>query len=153
KELIMKLTDEELKELYKRQTARSVRGRGECLTEEDLLKAATGELSRIERERVADHLSACSDCAEEFRIANSLKPWAEEIAAASGKPTTKISAFPIRTPYKTAFYAVAASLLIVCLGLSAWVVSLRRENRSVAERSNEQLAERDRAVAAAKESL
>lgn len=88
----MKLTSEALNELYQQQTARSTRGQAECLTEETLLRAATGELSRSERQCVADHLMVCSDCAEEYRLIRSLKPWAEQVAAASGEPAPEAKA-------------------------------------------------------------
>jgi len=48
---------------------------------------------------------------------------------------------------------VAASLLIVSLGLGGWILSLRRENQRLAAHLNEQLAEREQAVAAATKSL
>src|SRR5262245_40730446 len=76
----MKLTDEEMRRLYRRQTARSRSGRAECLSEEAMTRVAEGELSQSEREALADHLMACSDCAEEYRILRELKPWAERAA-------------------------------------------------------------------------
>jgi hypothetical protein len=76
----MKLTNEEMSRLYRRQTARSRAGRAECLSEEALTRAAEGELRQSEREVIVDHLMACSDCAEEYRILRELKPWAERAA-------------------------------------------------------------------------
>jgi hypothetical protein len=55
---------------------------------------------------------------------------------------------PVRIPY-----AIAASLLIVSLGLGAWIVSLRRENQRLAAGFNEQLIEREQAIAVATKSL
>ncbi|RME48131.1 MAG: hypothetical protein D6791_04080 [Chloroflexi bacterium] len=80
----MKLTSDELKELYQQRTTHSTRRPVECLTAETLRRAANRELSQPERERVADHLMVCADCAEEYRLIRSLRPWAERIAAASG---------------------------------------------------------------------
>ena len=70
----MKLTSEEMRSLYQRQTARSIAGRGDCLLEDVMTRAAAGELSRSERGMIADHLAVCSDCAQEYRILRRLKP-------------------------------------------------------------------------------
>jgi len=88
----MKLMTDELKKLYQQRTTRSARRQAECLSEETLLRATMGELSQAERERVADHLMACSDCAEEYRLIRSLKPWAEQVAAPSGEPAPQAKA-------------------------------------------------------------
>ncbi len=74
----MRLADDELRKLYQQGTA--ARSRTGCPSSEILGRAAAGELSRPEREQVADHLAACSDCAQEYRTVLSLEPWAESIA-------------------------------------------------------------------------
>jgi hypothetical protein len=79
----MKLTNEELSRLYRRQTARSRAGRAECLSEEAMARAAEGEMRQSEREVIADHLMACSDCAEEYRVLRELKLWAERTAVSA----------------------------------------------------------------------
>src|SRR5262245_56885880 len=79
----MKLTNEELSRLHRRQTARSRAGRAECLSEEAMARAAEGGLSQSEREVIVDHLMACSDCAEEYRVLRELKPWAERAAVSA----------------------------------------------------------------------
>lgn len=81
----MKLTEEQIKELYRRRTARLVRGPAECLTEELLRCTAARELTQDERERVIHHLRSCSDCAREYRIAHSSKQWASQVAPAFGQ--------------------------------------------------------------------
>ena len=77
----MRLTKEELTELYLKRTARSARERGDCPVEAMFVRAATKELNRQEREQFADHLSACSDCAGEYRLIQSLKSEMEPGAA------------------------------------------------------------------------
>lgn len=74
----MKLTEAKLKELYQRQTARTQRRPAGCLTEEQFVRVAIGELSQQERLEAAQHLSTCSDCTEEYRLIQALKPWAKE---------------------------------------------------------------------------
>ena len=77
----MKLNSEELRSLYQRETARSNRrSDSECLTEEGVGRAVAGELDQAERERIADHLVSCSDCAKEYHAAKSIKSWADETA-------------------------------------------------------------------------
>jgi hypothetical protein len=144
----MRLTDDELKRLYSRQTARSVHGGKECLSEEELLGLATGEVSKAERERMADHLMSCSDCSEEYQLTLSLKPLVDE-ATTSEKRPQRIRNFP---PVR-ALYAIAASMLIASICLGAWIFYLQREKRETISRLNEQLAEKERAIAAANESL
>src|SRR5262245_17925983 len=155
----MKLTSEELKALYQAQTRRSARGGAECLSDEMLARAASDNLSQTERERVADHLTACSDCAEEYRLARSLKPWAGQVAASTSAdaavaqhqtempgraPQTgwrQLLSAPFRAVYFPA--AVAAVLLIVSVMLGFWIASLRRENARLVADLNGQRATRD----------
>lgn len=143
----MKLTEEELKELYQQGTARSARRRADCLTEEMLLQAATGELSAADDERVTEHLMVCSDCIQEYRFVRTFKPWEDQVETAYGAPVRErpgrwwvsLQAFRqhlIWTPQGRATVAAAASALVVTLAFSAWIISVRR-----------QLPERDRAIA------
>ena len=171
----MKLTNEEMRRLYRRQTARSRAGRAECLSEEAMTRAAEGELRQSEREVVVDHLMACSDCAEEYRVLRELKPWAERAAVSayeresaiksvSAPPGKEARVVPrqlgragragwaslarrLAGIFSAGFetYAIAAASLVVSLACMAWVISLKRENARMAARLNEQLASRDQA--------
>lgn len=163
----MRLTSDEIKSLYQEQTSRPARRLAECLTPEALSRAATGEVSQAERERLADHLMACADCAQEYRLARSLHLKAEQVATPEEKPAPNLQvvqpqsarrAFSWRrlagifSPVRLA-YTLAMSLFVVSLALGAWIVSLRQEDRDTAARHEQQLAEREKAVAAASESL
>jgi hypothetical protein len=151
----MRLTEEELKKLYQKQTARPAREREECLTEEELLRAAMGEMSPSERERFADHMISCSDCAQEYRLTQSLKPLAEQVTdgeAKISKAEAEVIAIRAFLPVR-ALYAIAASLLVLCIGLGIWAQSLRREKSLALAGLNEQLAERERTIAAQEEAL
>jgi hypothetical protein len=149
----MRLTEEELKKLYQQQAACPARGRAECLTEEDLLRAAVGELNNSERGRMADHLLSCSDCIEEYRLTISLKPLAEQIADIKVKmPRIEPWALGSKTQVRV-FRAVAASLLFITVLLSGWTLFLLDENSRVATGSKEKIAEMDRAIAGSEESL
>jgi hypothetical protein len=161
----MRLTSEELKELFRKEIACASRLRAECLSAEEMMRAAEGRMSQAERERVTGHLRACADCAEEYRVVPSLKPWAATAAASIGEPgpefkgaddaprsgwRERLAAFLSPAVFS---YAIAAALLIVSVALGVWAVSLYREKQRLAAGVNQQLNERDRALAAAAESL
>lgn len=173
----MRLTSEELKESYRKETARASWQRADCLSAEEMMRAAEGQTSQAERKTVADHLMACADCAEEYRLVRSLKTWAETAAAsvdeannlAGVKPESilrlderRVSSAPrsgwrrrigtVFSPMR-ASYAMAAALFVVTLALGFWSLSLYRENRSLAAVFNQQLQERDQTLNAAIESL
>jgi anti-sigma factor RsiW len=77
----MKLTKAQLKAIWQEQTARATPRRAECLSEEQFVRAVTGEMGQQERAQMARHLAACSDCVEEYRIPRSLRPLAEQAEA------------------------------------------------------------------------
>jgi hypothetical protein len=112
-----------------------------------LARAVAGELDQSERERVADHLATCSDCAKEYRASKSVKVWADENAGARTIP------FPVAVqsrsrPFFYFPYAVAAASLVLSLALGALLVSKWRENRRlVAEVNNRQHEEPTAALA------
>ncbi|HXG64576.1 MAG TPA: hypothetical protein VNO70_05685 [Blastocatellia bacterium] len=170
----MKLTSDEMKALYQERTSRSARQQTECPTPDALLRAASGEISRAEREALADHLMACSDCAHEYRLLRPLPPPSEPLAAPEAKALPNLRAVPSRPADKRGGdakkparwrwlagmfsprrlpYALAAPLLALTLTLGMWNVSLRQESRRTIAQFNEQLTERDRAISAATESL
>jgi hypothetical protein len=170
----MKLTEAQLKEIWQKQTARETPRQAECLSDEQFVRAVTGEVSQQERARMASHLIVCSDCAEEYRILRSLRPLAEQaeaILAASTAPeapeirpnqraaeraSERPSAFWPRfaalvSPARAAFALVA--LLLISLALGLWLVLLRQGSDREIAQLNRELAERDRALASVRESL
>ena len=148
----MRLDSEGLRELYQRETARSTRrANGDCLAQDMLARAAAGELNQAERERTADHLAICSDCAKEYRAITSLKSWADEVSTDSGARPMPMPASDNGKGRSIAVhsgsrslsfylpYAVAAAALILSLALGALLISKSRENqRLVAEANNRQ---------------
>src|SRR5690349_10226834 len=134
----MKLNSDELRRLYQQETARSTRrSASDCLTEDLLARAVAGELNQSERERIADHLAACSDCAKEYRALKSVKSWADENrpvpfpAKANGHRPVPVSSRRLSFYFP---YAVAAASLVLSLALGALLISKSRENqRLVAE--------------------
>src|SRR5215212_9112538 len=92
----MRLNDDELKNLWKAETARVTGGHPGCLSADVLARAGAGEMNTVERARVADHLSHCAECAEEYRIALSVRKWAWQAAS------DHADAFPMRPAIITA---------------------------------------------------
>lgn len=137
----MKLNSEELRSFYQRETARSNRrSDSECLTEDVLARAVAGESDQPERERIADHLASCSDCAKEYSAAKSIKAWADENAPARPIPfPAKANGHyrPLPKPRRLYMpYAIAASLLVVSVTLGVLLISKSRENQRLIAEAN-----------------
>lgn len=151
----MRLDSEGLRELYQTGTARSARRSNDnCLTEDMLAGAAAGELNQSEREKVADHLVTCSDCAKEYLAIKSLKSWAHDEPANDSIPLialpssengrryrTNVGETPARSRTVSFYfpYAVAAAAVVLSLALGALLISKSRENqRLLADANNRQ---------------
>lgn len=158
----MKLTKQELVELYVPKA--DVDDRGRCPSSEELASCALGELESNDRERIAKHMIACRDCAEEYRLISPLKQWSAEAAAAvaespihkpvdlatSGRSWTGrliASIWPMRPAL-----ALAVIALIICSILAARLISLSARNNELQRLASDRgdLAER---AAAAEQSL
>lgn len=97
--------------------------RSACPTAEELTALAAGELPDGQRQALADHLVACSDCALEVRLAREAGEYflgAEAPASEpAGAPAVAVDLPSWRRPRRlTAAFAVAASL-VLAIGL-AW---------------------------------
>lgn len=156
----MKLSKEQLSRIYRQKTARSAQERDSCITAEALVRASAGEMTPSERERVADHLSACADCAQEYQMIRSLRSLSPEVAGTGpGTQPPLIRELPRAVPGKhhsiqwwqpaPILWPIAASLLIAAVGLGVWMIPLRQENRRLAAA----LEARDRAIAEARRQL
>jgi hypothetical protein len=136
--------------------------RESCPPRDVLIDAGSPGATAEARERVADHLITCTACSEEFRLLQSLAPWAEEHAhllapdardSARLKPSRSSDrdadsrSIERRLPQERegfsraarsrAFvpsYAIAAVLAIVAVGLTVQVQRLQSENRSLMSR-------------------
>lgn len=107
----MKLTVEELRELYQQRVVRSAQRTAQCLTEEALLRAAKGQLGQQEREQVADHLVSCPDCAHEYRVIDSLKSWTAQVASSDDNLTVEPEGNRKRGGWKDWFRAIWGKLI------------------------------------------
>jgi hypothetical protein len=153
----MRLTSEELQQLYQAETARLARGhKSDCLTAEMLTRAAAGEPSRVEREWIADHLATCSSCSAEYREVRAVRTWAERVSDTGYDSPKEVVASSIKLvapafqplpqqarPFYVP-YAIAAALLILTVILGAQLISQRRENQRLVAQVNEARSEQER---------
>jgi hypothetical protein len=136
----MKATDDDLRDAL---VGERRADRAGCPSSEALARAAEAGAD----EALQDHLGRCADCAFEYRLAASLKPWAEGAAASlAPRPATRSAsrALPV---------ALAASLA-ACVGLLAVALAQRQQGQQLearlgdAERRQEEAARRVQAEAA-----
>lgn len=137
----MKLTKAELKTLYQSQPARAELNRADCLADEFLARACVGNVSATDRAFIADHLTTCQDCAEEYKIVRTMKVWAEEITGTSvespaangskdeaGETTPKwwqalLPRFVHYTGFNLFTGAVTGLFFVTSLSLGTWLVA------------------------------
>ena len=165
----MRLTKEELIDLYQPRRDK-LAGRADCPTEEELVLSTTNEIPEPERRRIAAHLTACRDCAEEYSLIQPLKSFAEQAANAEvgelplGIAISQAKGVRItRLPWWRRFtmdlysapvpYALAALLLLASVALAIWMISIRREDRLAIARLQEAVAERSLAARSRAEEL
>jgi hypothetical protein len=165
----MKLTSDEMRSLYQRQSARSVAGCASCLSEDIMVHAATGELNQADREMISDHLTVCSDCAEEYRLLRRLKPLIEQAALLNHSEIRPVMerqdeearvlspqlGFPRRFignfSFGIAAYAGAAAFLVVGMTCVVLIISLKRHNAELTAKLKDQVSRRDQASQSAAE--
>src|SRR5262245_19920443 len=170
----MKLTEAQLKEIWQGQRARATPQGAECLSEEQFVRAVTGEMGQQERAQMARHLAVCSDCVEEYRALRSLRPLAEQAEAiltarvapkaqevrpklraverADARPAAFWQGFAALVSPARAALALAA-LLLISFSLGLWLILLHQGSDREIAQLNRELAQRDRSLASARESL
>jgi hypothetical protein len=104
-----------------------------CLSADTLAMAARGELPPAERDRVADHLAACADCAEELQLIQPLEAWSERTAAAYGRAPV-----PVPEPWRwlPVWQLAATVLLLASVGVLIWNFRLRQSNDELMARAS-----------------
>lgn len=122
----MKLTEEELKRIYQRGTARRSQHARECLSSETFERAMKGDMERAERARMASHLMTCSDCAREYRAVRSLRSVFEQ-PQSGGEAIPVAYSARLWERLSPSSWRVAAALavviLIVTVPLTLWLNS------------------------------
>jgi hypothetical protein len=140
----MKLSEDELKSIWKQESIRAADDRASCLSADLLVRAGEGELDATERGRVAEHIAQCAPCAEEYRIALSVNEWAAQSAdqyaslfPARIVPTTSPPNWRARLTgqlnwlrgFSPVAMAVTTALLLLTVALGIWFLTLRQQNR------------------------
>jgi hypothetical protein len=166
----MKLTEDQLKDLIRRDTSRSVRGDAGCPDRETLRRVVAGEVDRRERRRILGHLRSCSDCALEYRVSRSFRPWMAEVESLTGSdppesasrrigslravPARGSGRRPIRTLFPIAHprYLLVASIMVVIGAVGLWIVMSQRHAATVARLEGE-ISQKSRELQAATQSL
>ncbi len=122
-----------------------------CPPRDLLIEAAAPESDSTVRERVADHLVDCAQCAEDYRLLRELAEWAPTAAhllaesdnarprprtmeppRATESPLARLK--PRATQTVVFAYAAAAVLAIVAVALTVDLRRLQRENQALAAR-------------------
>lgn len=126
----MTLSDSDLKALRSRETRPATREG--CLSAALLAAVTSGDLADADRGRVADHLAACSDCAEELRWLQPLQAWSERTAEAYGRPPRRAGQVG---SWLRAWQLASMALVVAAGGLLAWNFDLRRHNADLIARA------------------
>jgi TolA-binding protein len=110
----MKTDESSLKSIRSHETR--ARSREDCLSADVLAAIAAGQLSGSDRDRAADHLASCADCAEELQLLQPLQAWSERTAAAYGRePQTKT-----RSTWISAWQLAAVTVVIAVVGVGIY---------------------------------
>lgn len=109
--MIEQASDDELQATW--QEGHANRPRSGCLAPEQLMRLVLREGIGPEREAAADHLSACTACAQEYRLLRELQPWARSAAARLGPGASASVVKPARA------YHTRPGLIWSSLGVAA----------------------------------
>lgn len=151
----MKLTEQELKKLWRQGATRDSAERANCLSDELLLRAGLNELTEAERQQITNHVADCSDCLDEYRIARATNDWAKDAAIVLGwhpvrpvlkRPRRWLSFFDL-TGFGYPARAALAAVLLIAAAVSVWTVKLQLENQNLQAKLHQQQEERTLAAA------
>jgi hypothetical protein len=123
----VKLTENDLQQIYQQMTARPALS-ADCLDEEMLMRAASADISEDERTRIVAHVKRCSDCAREYRIVREMRAF-ERIA----ENELGSSRSWLRT-------AVAAAIAMIIPALAALIVIQYQHDGRIIERLQRELS-------------
>lgn len=147
----MKLTNSELKTLSRLHPAPAPLQRQQCLPEPLLSRVGLGDVSEAERLQIADHLTTCLDCAQEYKIVRATKSWADGLAIAapptdeSPAPESPVAPTSEVTPkwwqallprwlghtgFNPFTAAVAGLFFITSMSLAVWLVALHFKHKT-----------------------
>lgn len=111
----MKLTEDELKELYQEASKGRARRASPKPSDDALVNAAAGTLDRSARGELADALADDASLAEEYRTLRSINSWAARAEAAPGNPAHAARSLRTWVRWGSAVAAAAAALMVAVL--------------------------------------
>ncbi len=127
----MKLGDDELRQIYQARTARGTRP--DCPTADVFVTAAAGTVDADEKRRLADHLVACSNCAEEYRLVlSSARASAAEQAGPELPPRRRSTASDwvgLAAFSRSQRWRVAAAIALIAIATTASLIVWRANRR------------------------
>ena len=151
----MKLSDEELRAVWRQRATDVTSDRSACLTEVEFARLLSKEAEGAERLRAAAHIASCAECADEYRLLQPLQEWSGEVERALAPPAATLSRrwsawlSSLSSPLP-AFATAAALVLLVTQGVGVYLlVGSRRETA----RLETQLTENQRALSSTQTSL
>lgn len=149
----VRITAEELRELYRRRTARSTAGERDCLSNDVMQKAVEGSLGVGEREDIITHLRRCSDCAREYRVLRALQPWRSALGdaprSAEGRARRGFGR-RLRDSMEAWTWAPVAALgsAAALAVLGGWLALVVRENDRIVARLSSEISRLEKELAA-----
>lgn len=103
------LTDDDLARAWRGATSRGAKGAA-CPSADELFAVAMSEAEGDARARVVEHIAACSDCAEEYRLIPKGAPAARPVATFPGRPKWSIRPFALAA---SVFFALFLSVAVI----------------------------------------
>jgi len=149
----MKLSEHDLRALWRERSATAGRERGECLTEADWTRLLSGEADARERVRLATHIASCATCADEYRLLEPFESWMADVEQAVSPPPAVAADrwLAWRSWWASPRIILAtATVLLVTQGL---VLSLLVNNRRARTQLEGQLAENIHRLSSSEASL
>lgn len=149
----VRITAEELRELYRQRTARSTAGERDCLSNDAMQKAVEGALGPGERAGLVSHLRRCSDCAREYRVLRALQPWRSALGDAPRSSEGRAArglGWRLRESIEGWTWAPAAALAAAgaLAVLGAWLALVVRENDRTVARLSAEISRLEKELAA-----
>jgi hypothetical protein len=150
----MKISDDDLRAIWREPSVRVPSDRSACLTDEDWARLVSQRMDSAERGRIAEHVGSCSQCADEYRLLQPMQSWMAEAEQAVSPRDDRADRWAAWRAWwsspRLALAMSAATLLLVTQGVTlSQLVESRRENA----RYETQLAERERALSSTQNSL
>jgi hypothetical protein len=139
----MKLTDDDLRTLWREHTANVPPDQPRCLTEADWARLLSKQMDAAERAQAAEHIASCSQCADEYRLLLPLQAWGEDMerVLSPGRVRSDSGWRAWWSSPRLALAVSAATVLLVTQGATLWQFgATARENAQLESQLEDQKA-------------